>query len=182
MRYQVIVTLCVRYAKLSYCRSQGESASRSLVPSNSWSRPRIYLDKYCIFLLTSVVLISDRPRRTPPSRHVTKIPSPQLLYFPHSQNCDARNSFRIRSYAKCCVSLTLSSLFPLFAQRKFYKSFAIKRFCTLSENSRVYPDSSHSGTPCCPCSPYPRYFPTSLPPCFHPAKLKAHHRAGANHV
>src|SRR5258708_8500759 len=37
-------------------------------------------------MLTSVVLISNRPRRTPPSRHVTKIPSPQLLYFPHLQN------------------------------------------------------------------------------------------------
>src|SRR5712664_3375829 len=37
-------------------------------------------------MLTSVVLISNRPRRTPLFRHVTKIPSPQLLYFPHLQN------------------------------------------------------------------------------------------------
>src|SRR5260370_14714552 len=38
------------------------------------------------YMLPSVVLISNRPRRTPLFRHVTKIPSPQLLYFPHLQN------------------------------------------------------------------------------------------------
>src|SRR5258708_15280394 len=74
-------------------------------------------------MLTSVVLISDRPRRTPPSRHVTKIPSPQLLYFPHLQNCDARNSFRIRSYAKCRVSLTLSFPLPTLRAKRALQVF-----------------------------------------------------------
>ena len=42
-------------------------------------------------------------------RHVTKIPSRQLLYFPHLQNLDARNSFRFRSCKKCRVSPAFSS-------------------------------------------------------------------------
>ena len=54
--------------------------------------------------------------RPSPLRHVTKIPSRQLLYFPHScpeqsrgvQNRDARNSFGFRSYAKYRVLLAFS--------------------------------------------------------------------------
>jgi hypothetical protein len=38
-------------------------------------------------------------------RHVTKIPSPQPLCFPHLQDRDARNSFRFCSYANCRVSM-----------------------------------------------------------------------------
>ena len=45
---------------------------------------------------------------SPYHRHVTKNPSLQLLYFPHLQGCDARNSFRICSYANCRVSFGLS--------------------------------------------------------------------------
>src|SRR5260370_27968681 len=48
-------------------------------------------------------------------RHVTKNPSPQLLYFPHLQDRDARNSFRFRSYENCRGSLAFSSR-PLDAQ------------------------------------------------------------------
>src|SRR5258708_31493780 len=52
-------------------------------------------------------------------------------------NCDARNSFRFRSYANCRVSLALCALFSLSAPRAFHNSFAIKRFRTLLKNSRV---------------------------------------------
>src|SRR5437879_915997 len=42
---------------------------------------------------------------SPFARHVTKISSLQLLLFRPFTNCDARNSFRIRSYENCRVSL-----------------------------------------------------------------------------
>jgi len=71
------------------------------------------------------------------ARHVTKNLSPQLLWNLHLQNGDARNSFRIRSYQKCRVSLALSFLFSLFAPRVFHISFPIMRFRTLSKNTRV---------------------------------------------
>ncbi len=61
-------------------------------------------------------------------------------------NCDARNLFRMCSYANCRVSLALSSRFSLFAQRVIHKSCAFKRLRTLSKYSRVYPNSAHSGT------------------------------------
>src|SRR6202022_2309129 len=51
-----------------------------------------------------------RSRRPASLRHVTKNPSPQLLYFPHLQNRDARNSFRFRSYVNWRVSPALFSL------------------------------------------------------------------------
>jgi hypothetical protein len=54
------------------------------------------------------VLFSIHSRRAAQSRHVTKTPSPQLLYFPHLQNGDARNPFRFRSY----VNSRVPSLFP----------------------------------------------------------------------
>ena len=44
------------------------------------------------------------PRRTPLTRHVTKNPSPQPLFFLTLTNCDARNPFRIRFYENCRVS------------------------------------------------------------------------------
>ena len=51
------------------------------------------------YILTSLLpyLVFDR--------HVTKIPSPQPLCFPHLQDRDARNSFRFCSYANCRVSM-----------------------------------------------------------------------------
>src|SRR5260370_30104730 len=48
-------------------------------------------------------------------------------------NRDAHNSFRIRFYEECRVSLVISSLFSLFAQRVFHNSFAIMRFRALSQ-------------------------------------------------
>ncbi len=57
--------------------------------------------------------------RPSPLRHVTKIPSRQLLYLPHScpeqsrgvQNRDARNSFGFRSYAKYRVTSFKPNIF-----------------------------------------------------------------------
>jgi uncharacterized protein YceH (UPF0502 family) len=50
------------------------------------------------------VLVSHQPRRAAQCRHVTKIPSPQILYFLHLQTRDARNPFRFRSYENCQVT------------------------------------------------------------------------------
>ena len=49
--------------------------------------------------------------RPSPLRHVTKIPSRQLLYLPHLQNRDARNSFGFRSYEKCRVTSFKPNIF-----------------------------------------------------------------------
>ena len=54
-------------------------------------------------------------------RHLTKIPSRQLLYFPHLQNRDARNSFRFRSYANCRVA-PLQANFSLIPSPATYPS------------------------------------------------------------
>jgi hypothetical protein len=107
-----------------------------------------------------VVMFSIDPRRATQCRHVTKIPSPQLLAFPALTDRDACNSFRIRSYEKCRVSpafssrnfkpystflptdralCSLFSLFSLFAQRVFHNSFAITKIRALSKNSRGVP-------------------------------------------
>ncbi len=59
----------------------------------------------------------------------------------------SRNPFVCHSCEKCRVSLALSSLLPLFAQRVIHNSFPFKRLRTLSKNSRVYPNCSHSETP-----------------------------------
>jgi RNA polymerase sigma-70 factor (ECF subfamily) len=55
------------------------------------------------------VIFSIDSRRPAHFRHVTENPQPQLLLFRALANRDARNSFRIRSYAKCRVALTFSS-------------------------------------------------------------------------
>jgi hypothetical protein len=95
------------------------------------------------------VIFSRHPRRSAPFRHVTKIPSPQLLCLPHLQNRDAHNSFRIRSYENCRVSLgplnfptskpsNLPTLFIYpFSSHVLAHSFA--RFCTRQNlNSFVF--------------------------------------------
>ena len=84
----------------------------------------------------SVFLLPSRDEKP-----VTATPSKSAV-----TNCDARNSFRIRFYENCRVSPAFSSLFSPFAQRAFDNLSAIKRMRTLSENSRVYPKASHSGT------------------------------------
>src|SRR5260370_39285748 len=66
------------------------------------------------FMVPWVVLFSFDPRRATQSRHVTKMPSPQLLLFPPLTNCDARNSFRICSYANHRVSLASERRFSQF--------------------------------------------------------------------
>src|SRR5260370_9098423 len=53
-------------------------------------------------------------------------------------NCDARNPFRMCSYANCRASLALSSRFSLFAPRGIHKSYAFERLRTLSNSSRRY--------------------------------------------
>ena len=58
----------------------------------------------------------------------------------------SRNPFVCHSCEKCRVSLALSSLLLLFAQRVIHNSFPFKRLRTLSKNSRVYPNSSYFGT------------------------------------
>ena len=57
-----------------------------------------------------LVFVKRTSRRPASLRHVTKNPSPQLLYFPHLQNRDARNSFRFCSYVNWRVSPALFSL------------------------------------------------------------------------
>src|SRR5260370_6013428 len=67
-------------------------------------------------MVISHVVVSRYIRRPAASlRHLTKHPSPKLLYFLHLQDRDARNSFRFRSYENCRVSLAFSSR-PLDAQ------------------------------------------------------------------
>jgi hypothetical protein len=75
-------------------------------------------------------------------RHVTKSPSPQLLYFPHLQNRDARNSFRFCSYAKWGVTSFKPNIIPLPSPAVFTRnffaliSFADPHLLTLSESYR----------------------------------------------
>src|SRR5260370_22449221 len=66
------------------------------------------------FIVPCLVIFSFHPRRAPQCRHVTKIPSPQLLLFPPLANRDARNSFRFRSYANCRVTSFKPKAFSLF--------------------------------------------------------------------
>ena len=80
------------------------------------------------------MIVSQHARRYAPLRHVmrflhpgwfcgTKSPSPQLLYFPHLQNRDARNSFRFRSYANLASRTVLRDancrgVSPAFSSRR----------------------------------------------------------------
>jgi hypothetical protein len=68
------------------------------------------------------------------------------------------NSFLPRSKGRgaFCSFRTLPSL---FASRAFHNSFTIKQFRTLSENSRVYPNSSYSGLPRAVCAKGTRHSP-----------------------
>jgi len=80
------------------------------------------------YILTSLLpyLVFDR--------HVTKIPSPQPLCFPHLQDRDARNSFRICFYANCRVSLRspdLSTFLPPNLATRFDLSPFFSNSCAL---------------------------------------------------
>jgi hypothetical protein len=107
------------------------------------------------------VIFSSHSRRATLCRHVTKIPSPQLLLFPGLTNGDACNSFRIRSYANCRVTSFkpniflppipahtlafpfLSSIFRTFFQVPYPVSPLL---ATLTKSAGVCTNNSHSGT------------------------------------
>jgi hypothetical protein len=97
-------------------------------------------------MLAWVVIFSIDSRRPTHCRHVTKIPSPQLLLFPALTNRDACNPFRIRSYANCRVAYALvlrSSILRTFFQVPYP---ATPLFATLTQTAGVCTNNSHSGT------------------------------------
>ena len=112
-------------------------------------------------MLAWVVIFSSHSRRATLCRHVTKIPSPQLLLFLRLTNRDARNFFRIRSYANCRVTSFkpniflppipahtlafpfLSSIFRTFFQVPYPVSPLL---ATLTKTAGVCTNNSHSGT------------------------------------
>src|SRR5258708_28017992 len=92
------------------------------------------------------VIYRRHRRQSPQCRHVTKIPSPQLLLFPALANRDACNPFRIRSYANCRVAYALvlrSSIFRTLFQVPYP---ATPLFATLAKTAGVCTNNSHSGT------------------------------------
>ncbi len=122
------------------------------------------IDTRCTFMLSFLVFANQnlRPSAALPAgasrphyfrhrdeNHVTASPLDSSV-----TNRDDRNPFRIRSYDNCRVSLAISSLFSLFAQRVIHKSLEIKWFRTLSENSRgvaqLFPiwNSTPAALPC----------------------------------
>jgi hypothetical protein len=80
------------------------------------------------FMLSGFVTFSFYPCRASQCRHVTKIPSPQLLLFPSLTNCDARKSFRMRSYENCRVTPSNPKVFPVGAADSCLKSRGIISF------------------------------------------------------
>jgi hypothetical protein len=74
------------------------------------------------------VIFSPDPRRASPCRHVTKIPSPQLLFLPPLTNCDARKSFRICSYENCRVISFDPKVLPVGTADSCPKSHGIISF------------------------------------------------------
>jgi hypothetical protein len=86
------------------------STSRIAVQSSFSPIPCKTLNKLIPACYPYPVFAKLHPRRAASLRHVTKNPSPQLLYFPHLQNRDARNSFRFCSYVNWWVSPDLFSL------------------------------------------------------------------------
>jgi hypothetical protein len=100
------------------------------------------------------------PRLSTPFRHVTKHASPQVLLTCALTNRDARNSFRIRSYENCRVSLPpqnvkpsicrcfLTYLLPLHA---LANSFALNKNSThfFSSKSELFCKNTGGwGVPC----------------------------------
>ena len=80
-----------------------------------------------------------------------KLQISQLLSFDIHANCRGVVGVSPIKNLKCYLKFpfpgrALPSLFSLFAPRAFDKPSVIKRFRTLSKNSRVYGISSHSGT------------------------------------
>ena len=88
-------------------------------------------------MLAWVVIFSIDSRRATQYRHVTKNTSRQLLWNLHLQNRDARNPFRIRSYANCRVAYALvlrSSILRTFFQVPYP---ATPLFATLTQTAGV---------------------------------------------
>jgi len=124
-----------------------------------------------------VVIFGFNPRQAAPGRHVTKIPSPQLLLFPTHTNRDARSSFRIPSCENCRVTSFDPSAFLLFATS--FKPFLFIFLRTLLHATKTQLVCFHAlphslpkttrggGTPCFPPLPIPlcpvRY-QAALPP------------------
>ena len=86
----------------------------------------------------------------PVTRHHSPYP---FLSFHTVMNCKSRNSIVLIFMQNAgdvggpaSSNRALSSLFSLFAPRVFHNSFAFKRIHTLSRNSRVSINNSHSGT------------------------------------
>jgi hypothetical protein len=99
-------------------------------------------------MLAWVVIFSTDSRRLTHCRHVTKIPSPQLLLFPELTNRDACNLFRIRSYANCrvvCPLVLFSSIFRTLFQVPYPVSPLL---ATLAKTAGVCANNSHSGNLC----------------------------------
>ena len=180
--------------RLPFARSVGRLEAQA--PQFVVRGLRIYLDKYCITMLTSVVLISDRTRRTPPSRHVTKIPSPQLLYFPHLQTVTPVTPLESAlTQTAGCHSLFLPSFRSLLKER--FTSLSLSRSCALfrtflpffalAQNATLF----FSGTSalfaknrgCREGAATPStYLLTSLPAYLDAAKLGGTNHIGAHHV
>src|SRR5260370_41376813 len=80
------------------------------IPSNAFNK---VIDTRFTSVLYFFVFVKRHPRRPASLRHVTKNPSPQLLYFPHLQNRDARNSFTFCSYVNWRQLPALFSLSPV---------------------------------------------------------------------
>ncbi len=117
------------------------------LPAFGARAPLFHLSPY-IFTSLLPYLVLDRHRDEKP---VTASPLDSVL-----TNCDARNSFRIRSYENCRVSPgsliknlkfylrfdlsshALCSLFSLFAERAKHYFFILSGFRTASKNAGVY--------------------------------------------
>jgi hypothetical protein len=94
-------------------------------------------------MLSSSVYRESHPRRS--AAFASRM---HLRDVAHADSCTSSISFISvlpRSKGRG-ASYSFRTLPSLFASRVFHNSFTIKQFRTLSENSRVYPNSSYSGT------------------------------------
>ncbi len=103
-------------------------------------------------MLAWVVIFSTYTRRAAQCRHVTKIPSPQLLFFLALTNCDVCNPFRIRSYANCRVAyvrVLLSSIFRTFFQVPYSATHSFPFWNCQWRPRRSSSTNSHGGVGRC---------------------------------
>jgi hypothetical protein len=103
-------------------------------------------------MLAWVVIFSTDTRRAAQCRHVTKIPSPQLLFFLALTNCDVCNPFRICSYANCRVAyvrVLLSSIFRTFFQVPYSATHSFPFWNCQWRPRRSSSTNSHGGVGLC---------------------------------